>query len=53
MFRHVPNALTTGRLLLAGIFFALLSLYQHGGRGDPWLLEEPPVLGSRSAGNRR
>ena len=39
MFRHVPNALTTGRLLLAGVFFALLSLYQHEGRGDPWLLD--------------
>ena len=38
MFRHVPNALTTSRLLLAGIFFTLLSFYQYDGRGDPWLL---------------
>jgi CDP-diacylglycerol--glycerol-3-phosphate 3-phosphatidyltransferase len=30
MFRHVPNALTTGRLLLAGIFFGLLGRYQYG-----------------------
>ena len=32
MFRHVPNALTAGRLLLAGIFFGLLGRYQYGGR---------------------
>lgn len=38
MFRHVPNALTAGRLLLAGVFFGLLGFYQYGGRGDPWLL---------------
>src|SRR6476620_10867808 len=38
MFRHVPNALTGGRLLLAMVFFVLLSFYQHEGRGDPWLL---------------
>lgn len=38
MFRHVPNALTAGRLVLAAVFFVLLALYQHGGRGDPWLL---------------
>src|SRR5437870_3736281 len=29
MFRHVPNALTGARLLLAGVFFAMLSLYQY------------------------
>jgi phosphatidylglycerophosphate synthase len=38
MFRHVPNALTGGRLVLAVVFFVLLSFYQHDGRGDPWLL---------------
>lgn len=38
MFRHVPNALTGGRLVLAIVFFVLLSFYQHDGRGDPWLL---------------
>jgi CDP-diacylglycerol--glycerol-3-phosphate 3-phosphatidyltransferase len=38
MFRHVPNALTAGRLVLALVFFVLLSFYQHDGRGDPWLL---------------
>jgi CDP-diacylglycerol--glycerol-3-phosphate 3-phosphatidyltransferase len=38
MFRHVPNALTGGRLVLAVVFFVLLSFYQHNGRGDPWLL---------------
>ena len=38
MFRHVPNALTAGRLLLAGVFFAMLGYYQYEGRGDPWYL---------------
>ena len=38
MFRHVPNALTGGRLLIAAVFFVLLSYYQHEGRGDPQLL---------------
>lgn len=38
MFRHVPNALTVSRLVLAAVFFSLLSLYQHEGRGDPGLL---------------
>src|SRR4051794_40845463 len=38
MFRHVPNLLTGGRLLLAAVFFVLLSYYQHSGRGDPYLL---------------
>lgn len=33
MWGHVPNLLTTGRLLLAGVFFALLSFYQYEGRG--------------------
>jgi CDP-diacylglycerol--glycerol-3-phosphate 3-phosphatidyltransferase len=38
MFRHVPNLLTGGRLLLAAVFFCLLAYYQYEGRGDPWLL---------------
>ncbi len=39
MFRHVPNAITGSRLLLAALFFVLLSLYQHQGRGGPHLLD--------------
>lgn len=31
MFRHVPNALTASRLLLAGVFFAMLAYYQNQG----------------------
>jgi CDP-diacylglycerol--glycerol-3-phosphate 3-phosphatidyltransferase len=38
MFRHVPNLLTGGRLLLAAVFFVMLGLYQFKGRGDPTLL---------------
>jgi CDP-diacylglycerol--glycerol-3-phosphate 3-phosphatidyltransferase len=38
MFRHVPNALTAGRLVLAGVFFGLLGFYQFEGRGSPGLL---------------
>jgi CDP-diacylglycerol--glycerol-3-phosphate 3-phosphatidyltransferase len=38
MFRHVPNALTAGRLVLAVVFFSMLSWYQYQGRGDPWFL---------------
>jgi CDP-diacylglycerol--glycerol-3-phosphate 3-phosphatidyltransferase len=44
MFRHVPNALTGGRLALAAVFFAMLSYYQHGGRGDPLLLNSTDFL---------
>jgi len=44
MFRHVPNALTGGRLVLAAVFFVLLSFYQHDGRGDPWLLNTASVI---------
>lgn len=44
MFRHVPNALTGSRLVLAVIFFALLSFYQYEGRGSPWLLNSAFVL---------
>lgn len=38
MFRHVPNALTAGRLLLAGVFFVMLGYYQYEGRNDPTFL---------------
>ena len=38
MFRHVPNALTGSRLVLAAVFFGILSFYQYEGRGDPTLL---------------
>lgn len=38
MFRHVPNLLTGGRLVLALVFFCMLGYYQHEGRGDPWFL---------------
>ncbi len=44
MFRHVPNALTGARLVLALVFFVLLSFYQHGGRGDPWLLNSAFII---------
>src|SRR5437588_7415729 len=44
MFRHVPNILTGGRLLLAVVFFFLLSFYQHEGRGDPYLLNSAFVI---------
>lgn len=43
LFRHVPNALTGLRLLLAIVFFALLSIYQYEGRGA-WLLNSAFVL---------
>ena len=38
MFAHVPNALTGLRLVLAIVFFAMLSYFQYEGRGDPWFL---------------
>jgi CDP-diacylglycerol---glycerol-3-phosphate 3-phosphatidyltransferase len=44
MFRHVPNALTGTRLLLAGVFFAMLSVYQYEGRGDPWFLNTAFII---------
>jgi CDP-diacylglycerol--glycerol-3-phosphate 3-phosphatidyltransferase len=43
MFRHVPNIITAGRLVLAVIFFALLSYYQHEGRGDPLVYHSSSV----------
>lgn len=36
--KHVPNILTGLRLVLAGVFFAMLSRYQFEGRGDPTFL---------------
>src|SRR4051812_43590169 len=44
MFQHVPNLLTGARLLLAIIFFAMLAIYQHDGRGDPTLLNAAFVV---------
>ncbi len=38
MTRQIPNALTVGRLALAGVFFVMLGLYQFEGRGDPTFL---------------
>jgi CDP-diacylglycerol--glycerol-3-phosphate 3-phosphatidyltransferase len=38
VFRQIPNLLTTGRLLLAGVFFALLGNYQYASSGAPALL---------------
>ena len=38
MFRHIPNALTGLRLVLAFVFFSMLAWYQYEGRGDPWFL---------------
>lgn len=38
VYRHVPNIITGGRLLLSLVFFTMLSWYQYEGRGDPWLL---------------
>src|SRR5438128_866316 len=44
MFRHVPNALTGARLVLAIVFFTMLSFYQFEGRGDRWLLNEAFII---------
>lgn len=38
MKHHVPNLLTGLRLVLAVVFFVLLSFYQYEGRGSPVLL---------------
>lgn len=38
MFRQVPNLLTASRLVLASVFFGMLSWYQYEGRGDPSFL---------------
>src|SRR5215204_4218256 len=42
-FRHVPNALTGSRLVLAFVFFAMLAWYQYEGRGN-WLLNVALVI---------
>lgn len=44
MFRHVPNALTGLRLVLAFVFFVMLSVYQYQGRGDPTFLNVAFVI---------
>lgn len=44
MFRHIPNALTAARLVLAVIFFIMLSYYQYEGRGDPTFLNVALVI---------
>lgn len=44
MYRHVPNLLTGLRLILAGVFFAMLSWYQYEGRGDPTFLNVAFVI---------
>jgi CDP-diacylglycerol--glycerol-3-phosphate 3-phosphatidyltransferase len=36
MWRHVPNLLTCGRLVLALVFFCMLAYYQYEGRGEAW-----------------
>ncbi len=36
--RHIPNLLTFSRLMLAVVFFVLLSRYQYDKQGDPLLL---------------
>src|ERR1700723_1005928 len=38
MFRHIPNALTAGRLVLAVVFFGMLGFYQYDGPGSSSLL---------------
>src|SRR5213075_1774272 len=43
MFRHIPNALTGLRLVLAFIFFSMLAWYQYEGRGN-WLLNVAFVI---------
>src|ERR1700722_2169126 len=44
MHRRVPNVLTAVRLILAGVFFVMLSWYQYQGRGDPTLLNMALVI---------
>ena len=40
----MPNLLTGLRLVLAVVFFAMLSFYQFEGRGDRWLLNNAFVV---------
>lgn len=44
MRTQIPNLITASRLLLAAIFFGILSFYQYEGRGDPTLLNFAFVL---------
>src|SRR4051812_10260322 len=44
MFRHVPNILTSLRLVLAAAFFVILSFYQYEGRGDPFMMTSAFVI---------
>jgi len=44
MLRHVPNILTSLRLVLAGAFFVILSYYQYEGRGDPFMMTSAFVI---------
>jgi CDP-diacylglycerol---glycerol-3-phosphate 3-phosphatidyltransferase len=44
VFRHIPNALTGARLLLAVVFFMMLAYYQYEGRGDPWFLNTALII---------
>jgi phosphatidylglycerophosphate synthase len=44
VWRQVPNLITGARLLLAIVFFALLSGYQYQGRGHSWLLHVAFVI---------
>lgn len=44
MHRHVPNLLTTLRLVLAAIFFVMLGFFQYQGRGDPLFLNAACLL---------
>lgn len=37
-YRQIPNLITTARLVLAVVFFTILSWYQYGGRGHSILL---------------
>jgi phosphatidylglycerophosphate synthase len=37
-YRQIPNLITTARLILAAVFFTLLSYYQYEGRGHSTLL---------------
>lgn len=37
-YRQIPNLITTARLVLAVVFFSILSWYQYGGRGHSTLL---------------
>jgi CDP-diacylglycerol---glycerol-3-phosphate 3-phosphatidyltransferase len=44
MLRHVPNIITSIRLVLAGAFFVILSFYQYEGRGDPFMMTSAFII---------